>query len=167
MISINWGTRVISIPKADTTLIQLTPFEIRELDLNAFRLALKDLEDSENGMAFPYTHNHNPPVSVGGVTLARVIELVNDYTVTFENGNYAVNLVGGNSNVADKVNLNTVSVRAANSAGLVHSREIEELHKLQGLKSGSPMTVTPTSRTVDTITQTISTSGSDVTVTRS
>jgi hypothetical protein len=29
--------------------------------------------------------------------------------------------------------------------------EIDELHKLQGLKEGSPMTVTPTSRTVDDI----------------
>jgi hypothetical protein len=53
------------------------------------------------------------------VVLAMVIEIINGYTVTFEDGQYAVNLVGANSNVGDKVNLNDVSVRSANSAGLI------------------------------------------------
>lgn len=117
-ISINWPTKVINVPKADMTLVQSTPFEIRELNLNTFRLTLKNLEDDEKGMPFLRTHNHNTAVSVGGVTLARVVEIINGYTVTFENGTYAVNLVGANSNIGDVVNLNTVSVRAANSAGL-------------------------------------------------
>ena len=117
-ISINWPTGVISVPKADMTLVQSTPIEIRELNINTFRLTLKDLEDDEEGMPFPRTHNHNTIVTVGGVTLARVVEIINGYTVTFENGAYAVNLVGANSNISDVVNLNTVSVRASNSAGL-------------------------------------------------
>lgn len=117
-ITIDWGTLVINVPKADTTLIQASP-EIRQLDLNAFRLALKDLEDSEEGMAYPVTHNHNPPVTVGGVTLARVLEIINGYTILFEDGQYAVNLVGANSNVSDVTIVNQVSVRSANSAGLV------------------------------------------------
>jgi len=41
--------------------------------------------------------------------------------VTFEDGSYAVNLVGANSNISDITNLNSVSVRAANSAGLIDS----------------------------------------------
>lgn len=126
MITIDWATRVIYIPKADMLLVQSTPTEIRELNLDTFRLRLKDLEDDAEGMSFPHTHEHNPPVTVGGVTLARVINMVNRYTVTFENGTYAVNLVGANSNVADVVNLNNVSVRSANSAGLVQMREIEQ-----------------------------------------
>lgn len=117
-ITIDWGTLVINVPKADTTLIQASP-EIRQLDLNAFRLALKDLEDSEEGMTYPATHNHNPPVTVGGVTLARVLEIINGYTVLFEDGQYAVNLVGANSNVSDVTIVNQVSIRSANSAGLV------------------------------------------------
>jgi hypothetical protein len=117
-ISINWGTKVINIPRADMTLIQSSPTEIRQLNLDSFRLILKDLEDSEDGMAFEKTHKHNTSVTVGGVTLARVIEIVNGYTVTFEDGQYAVNLVGANSNVGDIVNVNQVSVRSANSAGL-------------------------------------------------
>ena len=49
-ISINWATKVISVPKADLTLIQSTPTEIRELDLNQFRLSLRDLEDDVVGI---------------------------------------------------------------------------------------------------------------------
>ena len=117
-ITVNWPTGVINVPKADMTLVQSTPFEIRALDIDVFRLALKNLEDDVDGQVWATTHNHNTTVSVGGVTLARVVEIINGYTVTFENGSYAVNLVGANSNIGDVTNLNTVSVRAANSAGL-------------------------------------------------
>jgi len=124
-ITINWDAREIFIPKSDLTLIQSVPTEIREIDLDFLRLTLKSLEDDETGMLFPATHNHVAPIAVGGVSLARVVELINDYTITFEDGNYAVNIVGGNSNVGDRVNVNQVSVRSANSAGLVQSSEIE------------------------------------------
>jgi len=124
-ITVDWGTGVINVPKLDLTLIQNTPTEIRELDINSFRLTLKDLEDDEAGISFPKTHNHNTSVTVGGVQLARVVEILSPYTVTFEDGQYAVNLVGANSNVGDRVNVNQVSVRSGNSAGLVQTREIE------------------------------------------
>ena len=119
MISIDYGTRVIYVPKVDTTLVQSTPFEIRQLDIDTFRLTLKDIEESEEGMPFPDTHRHFSPVSVGGVNLAMVVEIINRYTVTFEDGQYAVNLTGANSNIADRVNVNQVSVRSSNSAGLI------------------------------------------------
>jgi len=118
-ITIDRLTNVIFVPRADMTLIQSTPTEIRQLDLNAFRLELRDIGDSEEGVVFDSTHNHNTTLTVGGVTLARSIEILEPYTVTFEDGQYAVNLVGANSNVGDRVNVNQVSVRSANSAGLV------------------------------------------------
>ena len=117
-ISIDWGTKVISIPRNDLTLLQTTPTEIRQLDIDSFRLELKDQEDSEDGMTFVDTHRSNAPVTVGGVILARVVEIINGFTVTFEDGQYAVNLAGANSNIADVTNVNQVSVRSANSAGL-------------------------------------------------
>lgn len=117
-ISVDWGQRIINVPRADMTLLQSMPTEIRQLNLNTFRLTLKDLEDDAAGMPFPDTHRHNTTVEVGGVILARVVEIINGYTVTFEDGQYAVNLVGANSNVGDVVNVNQVSVRSANSAGL-------------------------------------------------
>jgi len=110
---------VISILKADMTLVQSSPFEVRELDVNTLRLRLKDLEDDMEGMPFAKTHNHNTTVTLGGVTLARTVEILSPYTITFENLAYAVNLVGANSNIGDKTNLNLVSVRSANSAGLI------------------------------------------------
>lgn len=124
-ISIDWPRGVIFIPKDELTLVQTTPTEIRNMDLNWFRLQLKDLEDSPEGMTWLKTHNHNTEVSLGGLTYARVIELLEPYTVTFEDGQYAVNLIGANSNVGDRVNVNNVSVRSANSAGLISSPAIE------------------------------------------
>lgn len=125
-ITMDWPNRIITVPRTEMTLVQTTPIEVRELNANTFRLALKSFEDEPEAMVFPSTHNNYPPVTVGGVTLARVIELINDYTVTFEDGQYAVNIVGANTNIADRVNVNQVSVRSANSAGLIQTREIEQ-----------------------------------------
>ena len=129
-ITVDWGQKIIYIPKSDLAVIQLVPTEILELDVNILRLTLKDLEDDAEGMVFQTTHNHVAPISVGGVTLARVVEIINNYTITFEDGQYAVNIVGGNSNVGDLTNVNQVSVRSANSAGLVQSSEIEQILRL-------------------------------------
>jgi hypothetical protein len=126
MITIDWKNRIIYIPKAYMSIVQTTPVEVRELNTNTFRLDLKSLEDSPEGMPYPDTHRHNAGVSVGGVELARVIEIINDYTITFEDGQYAVNLAQSNNNIADRVNVNQVSIRSANSAGLVQTREIEQ-----------------------------------------
>ena len=124
-ISINWGTSVINVPKTDLTLVQATPTEIYNMELNWFRLQLKDLEDNEMGISYLKTHDHNTEVQLGGLTFARVIEILDPYTVTFEDGQYAVNLIGANSNVGDKVNVNQVSVRSQNSAGLISTPLIE------------------------------------------
>ena len=118
-ISIDPLTSVINVPRADMTLIQSTPTEIRQLDLDTFRLALKAYEAAEYGIYLLKTHNHNTEVTLGSLTFARVIEILPPYTVTFEDGQYAVNLVNANSNVAERTNVNQVSVRSANSAGLV------------------------------------------------
>ena len=58
-------------------------------------------------------------MTLGGLTLSRVVEIIAPYTITFEDGQYAVNLVGANNNIADKTNVNQVSVRSSNSAGMV------------------------------------------------
>ena len=164
MISMNWGTRVVFVPKADLTLVQSSPTEIYNMDLNWFRLQLKDLEDGEEGMPFPDTHRHNTEVSLGGLTFARVIEMINDYTITFEDGQYAVNLIGANSNVADKVNVNQVSVRSSNSAGMIvvssgSGLSLEEHNKLLGLPDEAGLTVEE-HNTLMILPETISGSGS-------
>lgn len=133
-ISVDWGTRVINVPQAD-----LTPLGggIYELDLDQFRLALKALEDDEAGMPFPDTHIHNTEVTVGSLTLGRVIEIINGYTVTFEDGQYAVDCVGANSNIQEVVNRNQVSIGTYNSAGLISPTSLrnDEAH-LQAVYTG-------------------------------
>ena len=124
-ITVDWLNKIIQVPKADLALIQSSPTEIRELNLYAFHGIMRDLEASAEGILYLPMHSFAPPASVGGVTLAPVVKLINDYTLTFEDGQYAVNLVAANSNVGDRVNVNQVSVRSANSAGLVQTREIE------------------------------------------
>jgi len=118
-ISIDWGSRIITVPQGDLTLISGTLYE---LDTNWFRLALKDLEDSAEGMVNPDTHRHATEVVISGVTYARFFEIINGYTVTFDpNDPYTIRLSGTNNNIADVMSPghHHTSLLSANSAGLV------------------------------------------------
>ena len=118
MISINWSTKVITIPQADLTPISGSLYE---LDVDDFRLVLKDIEDSAEGMAFPDTHRHSTAATLSGVTYARIIEIINGYTLTFEDTGtpYVVRCVGANHNLADVKTVNNVSLIVGNAAGLI------------------------------------------------
>ena len=121
-VSIDWPTKVINVPQADLTLVG--PGQVYDYDMDTFRKALKDLEDDEEGIVNLDTHAHNPPVLISGILLARQVILINGYTVTFEDGQYAVNLLNANTNVAENTNVNQVSIRPQNSAGLIDVRNI-------------------------------------------
>jgi len=119
-ISITWSTLVIYVPKA-----YLNPESgtIYSLDSDVFRLDLKDLEDDEEGIAHPDTHRHNPEVTIAGVTYAKTIEIINGYSVEFEDGQYTVIIEGSNNNFHDVLAgilvQNQVQVIPTNSAGLI------------------------------------------------
>ncbi len=121
-ISVNHATKVISIPKADTTFISTnatTGYEVRSYDEYAFMRELADYLDSEAGVALPPAFTHATAVTISGVVYARAMSIINGFTITFENGTYQVKLVGGmNNNILDTLNPNSVSVIPANSAGL-------------------------------------------------
>lgn len=127
-ISIDYTTRVISIPKADLTLVQSAPVEVYELDIDAFRLELKDIEDNIGGISFVDTHFSSTAVTAKGAVVARVFEIINGYTVTFEDGAYTVNLVGASTNIAEVTNLNQVQVRGTSSTALAQPNVSEQLH---------------------------------------
>jgi hypothetical protein len=114
-ISVNWVTKVITVPQADLTLISGTKYS---LDVDAFRLELKSLESSEEGMPFDDTHQHNTEVVLSGVTYARFFILINGYTVEFEDGQYTVISSGANHNISDFLVENQVALVTQNSAGL-------------------------------------------------
>lgn len=115
-ISVNEVTKVIFIPQADLTFVSGDTYQ---LDTNAFRLELKNWESSTEGSWRSITNKHNPPVTVGGTTLARTIEIINGYTIHFEDGQYRVILQGSNNNIIDVAVVNQVSIVPQNSAGLV------------------------------------------------
>lgn len=176
MISINWATKVITIPQADLTAVTGSLYQ---LDVDAFRLALKSIEDSEEGVAFPDTHRHNTAVTLSGVTYARTLEIINGYTVTFEDVGtpYTVSCVGANHNLADVKNVNQVSLIVGNAAGLItvssgsglsveQAGMLEALAKIHGLVMGAPLVVSPTTREAGGIEQTIEESAGVVTVER-
>lgn len=123
-ITINWLTKVINVPKADLTLIQASP-EVRELDLDWFRYQLKGIEESEEGIPYLDTHRHNTEVELAGLVYARIVEIINGYTVEFEDGQYTINCVGANHNVSDVKVANQVSLIVNNAAGLISSAEIQ------------------------------------------
>lgn len=175
-ISINWETQVITIPQADLTY--LSP-GLYELDVDVLRLALKDIEDGEEGIAFPDTHRHNTEVTLAGVTYARTFEIINGYTVTFQDTGspYTVKCIGANHNIGDVKNVNQVSLIVGNSAGLItvasgsglsveQSGMLEALAKIHGLVIGAPLTVSTTSREAGGIEQTIEEAAGVVTVER-
>lgn len=124
-MNVDWPGKVINVDRADMSVVQSTPSYIYELDINWFRLKLGELEATVEGMAFERAHKHNTEVVLGGITYARIVEIINDYTVTFEDGSYAVNLARANSNIGTVTNVNGVSIRSANSAGMTSSPDIE------------------------------------------
>jgi hypothetical protein len=117
-VTIDYTTRTISIPKADMTLVQSAPAEIYELDIDAFRSELKDIEDNIGGISFVDTHFSSTAVTADGGVVARVFEIINGYTVTFEDGSYTVNIVGASTNIAEVTNLNHVKVSGVSSTFL-------------------------------------------------
>lgn len=147
-ISIDWGTLVINVPLSYLTL---SSGSVYTMDVDQFRLDLKALEATSEGMAFPRTHNHNTTVTLSGITYARTVEIINGYTVTFEPGAYAVVFGGANHNIIDVMNFNGVSALGNNSAGLIDAETmaalISEVHIALGLALGNAATVTPSGLT--------------------
>lgn len=120
----------IQVPRTEMLLVQSEPVEIRQLDLTTFHEELRVLETSEYGTVNPITHKFSSSTEIAGVPLAQVIEILEPYTIRFEDGNYNVNITGGNSNVSDRTVKNTVGVNTANSAGL------QDLSSLQAASFG-------------------------------
>ena len=120
-ITINYGTKIITVPQAD-----LTPLggSLYELNANDFRNVLKNLEDDESGIAFLPTLRHATQSTLSGVTYARQVEIINGYTISFQNTGtpYTVKVAGANHNIGDVTNFDGgMSLIIGNAAGLVVS----------------------------------------------
>jgi hypothetical protein len=122
-ISIDWGTKVITVSQSDTDILTLVSGTLYEMDTLAFQQELKGLEDSEDGMAFPDTHEQALENTISGVTYDRAINIINGYSLTFSpNSQWTVLMDGASNNNfhdvgAGILNQNQVQVIPQNSAG--------------------------------------------------
>lgn len=120
-LTIDYATKVITIPQADLTFVSGSLYE---LDTNQFRKDVMAILDDQTHIWMEDAFIHNTEVTVVGTTFARTLEFINGYSITFENLVYSVRLAGSNNNIFDVENgiLNpsgNVTVVGQNSAGLV------------------------------------------------
>jgi hypothetical protein len=128
--TVDWPTGVITIPKADSTQLQVSPVERRSLDLTQLILDIRALESSVAGRVFPRVADYTSSSTLSGTEFAPQLNIRAEYyTITFEDGPYQLVLNGANSNISDVQNLNQVQVIPQNSAGLVSLTEINNALK--------------------------------------
>jgi hypothetical protein len=168
---------VINVPRADMTLVSSSPTEIRQLNIDDFRATLGDLQDDAEGMVFPTAFVHTAPLTVAGVTLARVVEILDPYVIEFEDGQYNVNIVGGNSNLSDVTIKNQVGLNTANSAGLQQvtsgsglspeqDDRLRELWQFRGLDPDNSLEIEDDQQRVGSVTLDVDDDGTTTTVDR-
>ena len=113
----DWVARTFTIPKTDLTLVSASP-EVYDLDMDLFHKEVRRLEwEFDEGLWAPQILQHIEGSTFSGVTTSDTLIVYNGYVPIFEAGNYAVNLVGANNNVADIAAVNGVSIRPQNSTG--------------------------------------------------
>ena len=110
MLTVNWSTNVITVPLSDLTLVSGTNYQ---LTVDFWWQLIRDKNDDADATPYSGLYNNIPPTS----STPRIVEVLSPYTVTFENGNYSVNVIGGNTNLRDVVNKNNVSVNTNNTTG--------------------------------------------------
>ena len=121
-LTLDKATGVISVPQSDLTLVSGTIYKMDSE--NYFRKELMALLATEDYMPCIDAFRHNTEVTVAGVTYARVIEIINGYTVQFTpDAQWTVIIEGSNNNIFDVANgilaQNQVQVIPTNSAGLI------------------------------------------------
>lgn len=177
-LSIDWATRVISIPQSDLTLITGSLYE---LDTNAFRLEILSILGDEVGMPFPRAINHNTEVTIAGTVYARLFSIINGWSVEFTpDSQWTVRLTGSNNDMFDVENgiliQNQVQVIPNNSAGLQtvssgsglstpQDDRLREIWQRLALDDATPVVHTDGSITIGSITITITESGGGTTTT--
>lgn len=110
-VTVDWTTYEIQIPKADTVLVTASP-DVRSMTVTWLFDQLVPMMDDEDDMSQDDKFRNTAPVTLGGTPFGRVLEILSPYTVTFEAGNYAVNITDGSSNINDVATVNGVSIRS-------------------------------------------------------
>lgn len=114
--TVNWNTKVISVPLADLTLVSGSNYTLSADD---FWIEVRRLEaDPTQGLYAIQALEHVDTQLLSGITYASIEKLVNGYTWFINTTNINCSLIGPNSNLLDTfIPGNGVSVLANNSAG--------------------------------------------------
>ena len=116
------ATREITVQQADLTHVSGTLYKMDTE--NFFRAELMALMDDEDYIWMPDPFTHNTEVIIAGVTYARGISIVNNYTIRFlPNSQWSAILEGSNNDIWDVESgilaQNQVQVIPTNAAGLI------------------------------------------------
>lgn len=118
--TVNWTTKVISVPLGDLTLISGVNYS---LDAGDFWLEMRRLEASPtDGLWAEQTLEFVNSQLLSGLTYSAIVKLINGYTWDITSSNINVSLLGPNNNLLDTyIPGNGISVLANNSAGKTES----------------------------------------------
>jgi hypothetical protein len=182
-ITIDQGTKRITIPQGDLTFVSGSLYE---LNTETFRTTMNDLMDDEAHIWMDDYAARNAPVTVAGTTFAQTIEIINGWSLQFENLAMTVRLVSSNNNFFDVesgilISSPLVNVIGQNSAGLVvsgsgmsavESQRLAEVWRDQGLDAANAKTITENAagtsydETVNGVVKEVRKAGADTVVTR-
>lgn len=115
--TINWITKVISIPTIDLTFVSGTRYSLNMAD---FLTEIRRLEwDPTEGLWAPAIVDHtNTRYDFAGVNYAPFDEILNGYTIQITGIATRVDLLGSNNNIVDVFIATGISLVPSNSAGL-------------------------------------------------
>jgi hypothetical protein len=128
--TINWLTKVISIPSSDLVTVSSRRFR---LDMVNFLAEVRRLEWSfvDGFWAEAITEHSNTRPDFAGIDYAPFDEIINGYTIEFDPVTAdRVDLLGSNNNIVDVLISNGVTVVPSNSAGNTSQLELLRLAKL-------------------------------------
>jgi len=165
--SVNWATKVVTVPLADLTLISGDNYS---LDTGDFWIEIRRLEASTvDGLWAEQVLEFVNTQILSGITYSPIVKVINGYTWDTDTTNKNISLIGPNSNLLDVfIPGSGISVLANNSAGKqvistgsgldagqdqkltdIDARTVDiDLHTLEvwtalGLEVGNKVTITP------------------------
>jgi hypothetical protein len=116
--SVNWTTKVVTIPLADMTLVSGSNYSLNTDDV---WLELRRLEASPtDGLWTEQVIEYVNTQVLSGITYSAIVKMINGYTWDTDTTDKTISLLGYNSNLLDTfIPGDGVSVLANNSGGLI------------------------------------------------
>lgn len=114
--TVNWNTKVFSVPLSDLTLVSGSNYTLNAAD---FWIEVRRLEAlPSQGLYAIQALEHVDTQTLSGIPYASIEKLINGYTWFIDTTNINCSLIGPNNNLLDTfIPGNGVSVLANNSAG--------------------------------------------------